>query len=264
MRLVTIRISELTIRYAELVALSIPTVSVTGNVIALLGHNGAGKSTLIKTLLGVLEPQKGAVSIVHENGAELTPEENLAFCPENGAVFADVTVERYLQLWCRIKHQQSSYYRQSGTHYIERLGVVELLSKKGRELSKGQRRRVQTALGFLADPALFLFDEPFDGLDVQRTNDLMEIVHEERLKRAFLISSHRMDVMERLADTVVVLQNGTIASLGTVSDTCRNLCERLPGETPSNLTDAMHKHLQHLRQVQHSLLDDHAGTFGGR
>ena len=247
MRTVTIDINKLTVNYVDLVALAIPTMSITGNVIALIGHNGAGKSTFIKTLLGLLEQRRGSFSLKDSTGLILRPDEHLAFCPENGAVFADIAVERYLQLWCRIKHGQSAYYRTHGAHYIERLGIRELLSKKGRELSKGQRRRVQTALGFIADPALFLFDEPFDGLDVQRTNDLMEIVEEERTKRAFLISSHRMDVMERLADTIIVLQKGTLASVGSVSDTCQTLYGSVPGAPPANLTDAMRQHLHYLR-----------------
>jgi ABC-2 type transport system ATP-binding protein len=250
MKAVNIAINQVTVQYADLVALTIPTVSITGNVIALIGHNGAGKSTFIKTLLGLLEQRTGSFSITDSTGRVLRPEEHLAFCPENGAVFADIAVERYLQLWCRIKHGESSYYRTHGAHYVERLGVAELLCKKGRELSKGQRRRVQTALGFISDPALFLFDEPFDGLDVQRTNDLMEIVEEERGKRAFLISSHRMDVMERLADTIIVLQKGTLASVGSVRHTCQALCTSLPGEPPVNLTDAMRKHLHYLRSDQ--------------
>lgn len=244
----TISARDLDVRYANLIALNIPDLTISGQVIALLGHNGAGKSTFIKTILGLLDPRKGAVTL-SRNGNPIQPERDMAFCPENGSIFADITVERYLECWCRIAHNNARHYQQGGARYVERLSIPELFGKKGRELSKGQRRRVQTALGFMSNPSIFLFDEPFDGLDVQRTNDLMEIVEEERQHRAFLISSHRMDVMERLADSVIVLQNGTVACSGSVTEVCRHLAHSPSGNTTVDLTDAMRIHLQTLRQA---------------
>ena len=244
MDVVTITAKDLSIRYADLIALNIQSLEVKGGVIALLGHNGAGKSTLIKSLLGLLSPHRGEISVLGNGGIPLRPEHNMAFCPENGAVFAAISVERYLQLWCRIKHNDGHFYKKAGSRYVERLSIAELLSKKGRALSKGQRRRVQTALGFMSDPTLFLFDEPFDGLDVQRTNDLMEIVEEERAHRSFLISSHRMDVMERLSDACLVLEGGRLLFAGDVAATRI----KLAGVGVDNLTDAMRIHLQQLRE----------------
>jgi ABC-2 type transport system ATP-binding protein len=242
----TIVARDLRISYSELVALNIPALQSKGNVTALLGHNGAGKSTLIKSLLGLLEPASGNLCIHDVNGETLIAERDMAFCPENGAVFADVSVERYLELWCRIKHSDGKYYRRRGQYYVERLDLSPLLRKRGRELSKGQRRRVQTALGFMSEPRLFLFDEPFDGLDVQRTTELMEIVSEERNNRSFIISSHRMDVMERVADSVLVLKNGRVTAQGSVAQVCQELSG---GEVGSGtLTDAMAVHLRALRR----------------
>lgn len=243
--LFTYEMSDLVVRYKTLQALTIPRCILEGRVVALIGHNGAGKSTLIKTLLGLLTPHQGAVRISASDGRVLVPERDLAFCPENGAVFADISVEHYVRLWCRIKQGDGRYYRGKGSHYIELLELAPLLAKKGRELSKGQRRRVQTALGFMGDPRLFLFDEPFDGLDVQRTIELMEIVESERHKRGFLISSHRMDVMERVADMVIVLRHGSVVCAGTVAQVTESLMGSAPTGQSLSLTDAMRRHLQH-------------------
>lgn len=244
---VSLHAHNLSLAYDDAFALNIEALQAEGSVIALIGHNGAGKSTFIKALLALVEPQSGSISVRDSRGRVLKPEDDMAFCPETGSVFADISVERYVQLWCRIKHRDAAYYRRAGAKYIERLFLTELLRKRGRELSKGQRRRVQTALGFMCDPKLFLFDEPFDGLDVQRTNELMELVEEERHQRAFLISSHRMDVMERLADLVIVLQQGKVMSLGPVERVCRDLAvPDAEGAPVTSLTDAMRMHLQHM------------------
>ena len=241
---ISFEISELVVRYKTLQALDIPSLLVQGKVVALIGHNGAGKSTLIKTMLGLLTPHSGFVRIASQSGESLIPSRDFAFCPENGAVFADISVEHYVRLWCRIKQNDGRYYRKAGSHYIELLELGPLMGKRGRELSKGQRRRVQTALGFMGDPKLFLFDEPFDGLDVQRTIELMEIVESEREKRGFLISSHRMDVMERVADAVIVLRNGHVVCTGSVQQVTESLLGAPRLDQAMSLTDAMRKHLQ--------------------
>lgn len=211
-----LRAKDLTVSYDNEFQLQISDLEIPGRVFGLIGHNGAGKSTLIKALLDVLEPSTGSI-VIQKGARSLSPTRDFAFCPETGSVFGDISVEQYLRLWCRIMHKDPSYYRHEASHILELLEVGPLLQRKGRELSKGQRRRVQTAVGFLLHPQFFLFDEPFDGLDVMRTAELSDIILHERERRGFLISSHRMDVIERACDAVVVLQEGRVVSAGPVS-----------------------------------------------
>ncbi|WKZ57765.1 MAG: ABC transporter ATP-binding protein [Bdellovibrionota bacterium] len=220
-------IENLVIQYDEGFRLRCADLHLKGHVFAILGHNGAGKSTFIKATLGLLQPLHGSLRFTyHDDGVSipLLPERHMAFCPENGAVFADISVESYIQLWCRIKHGNAAYYKQDGSRYIEQLHIAPLMRKLGRELSKGQRRRVQTAIGFLLEPKLFLFDEPFDGLDVQRTSELADLMSTESARMAVILSSHRMDVVERLADTVIVLREGQIEAAGPTQEVAAQLC----------------------------------------
>ena len=220
---VSLKLDNLKVAYENHVALELPSLELTGNVVAILGHNGAGKSTLIKTLLGLLPPQQGSAQVHLVGNGALTTHDHMAFCPETGAVFADISVESYIKLWCRLKHNNARYYLQRGKRIIDTLCISPLFKKLGRELSKGQKRRVQTAIGFLCEPLFFLFDEPFDGLDVQKTNELTNLLIDNCDKMAFAVSSHRMDVIERISDVFIVLKEGQIAAIGSHAEVCEIL-----------------------------------------
>ena len=255
---------SLVVAYGRSIALTIPKLSLRGKIIALIGHNGSGKSTLIKTILQLLLPRQGrmrAFWMQTEDADELVPEKHMAFAPENGAVFEDLTVETYLRLWCDIKQNDRNYYQKAGSRYIERFDIPPLLNKLGRELSKGQRRRVQCAVGFLAKPRLFLCDEPFDGLDIAQSNRLADVMLEEAQDMGLIISSHRMDVVERLADAILVLHDGKIATHGPIEHVCR----RLSGQSVviSNGNGHAHHQSSMITELRHRFPDcliNHIGT----
>lgn len=224
----TIRDAE--VRYANHTALICNSLEIESSIFGVIGPNGAGKSTLIKTLLGLLLPRKGdiaAYSVDYERLHKLIPERHMAYCPEMGAVFNDISVSEYLKFWCRLRHGYKSDLNREGKRYLDLLDLWPLLKKKGACLSKGERQRVQTCAGFLLKPRLFLFDEPFDGLDVQRTQELVALVESHLDETTYIITSHRMDVIERLARSLIVLNKGNVICTGTASE----VGSHLAGET---------------------------------
>jgi ABC-2 type transport system ATP-binding protein len=253
---------NINVSYDSSFSLDLPYLDVRGRIIAIIGHNGSGKSTLIKTILGLLPLRSGQIRAEFHAGDRalpLVPERHMAFSPETGAVFADVSVESYIKLWCRIKCSSANYYRKEGSRYLERLEIVPLLKKMGRELSKGQRRRVQSAVGFLSQPKLFLFDEPFDGLDIAQSNHLSNMMFEESRKMTLIISSHRMEVVERLADLVIVLEDGKVVTYGGVEEVCEMLCGQsivITDDSSAQLTHA----LPALREHYYSCLINSIGS----
>lgn len=215
---ISIKANNLRVEYDRHIALTIEELNISGKVIAVLGHNGAGKSTLLKTMLELLSPKTGELLALASNGDRLVPNRDMAFCPENGAVFEDISVEDYLKVWLRIKAKSPNLSKPSTSRLIDLFEIAPLLKKFGRELSKGQRRRVQSVVGFLIEPKLFLFDEPFDGLDIQKTAELSEIIESMKEEISFMISSHRMDVMERVCDSGLVLEEGKVIVAGKIEE----------------------------------------------
>lgn len=260
--IVSFNLKNLEVAYEKQVALRCEEACFTGNVHALIGHNGAGKSTFLKTILGLLVPKTGYIEVNFATDGtryeKLKPEESIAYCPESGSVFSDITVRQYVELWCRLKTKDPKFYKSSeGMEVMEYLDMDPLMGKLGRELSKGQRRRVQTAIGFLISPKLFLIDEPFDGLDVQRTHRLTSLIKLFSQKMTFVVSSHRMDVMERLSDYVIVFYCGRLRACGSVPE----VTESLAGSTFVLEINTDHMRLQEELSLKwpKSVVNSHGG-----
>lgn len=223
-----ISLKDIVVHYGSRIALRCDKLEARGKIIAVIGHNGAGKSTLLKTLLGLAPPHSGHQHMEYTKGAvteKLSSKVNMAFCPEYGAVFEDIDVESYIKFWCRVKCSDGNFYKSAlGSKYIDTLDLAPLLSRLGRELSKGERRRVQTAIGYLTRPRLFLFDEPFCGLDIYQARVLQNVFLDNVTDTALFISSHRMEIVERLADFIVVLDDGRVIAAGDKNTVVRSLC----------------------------------------
>jgi ABC-2 type transport system ATP-binding protein len=213
---------DVEVYYATHPALRCNELDLETSICGIIGPNGAGKSTFIKTILGLLRPIRGefgAYSVTKSGLHKLVPQIDMAYCPEMGAVFNDISVEEYLLFWCRLRHGGAKYLKfGNGKHLLDALDLWAILPKRGAFLSKGEKQRVQTCAGFLLNPKLFLFDEPFDGLDVQRTQDLVNLIQLKLSETSFIISSHRMDIIERIARSLLVLNQGKIVSSGTVTE----------------------------------------------
>lgn len=221
---ITLQADNFNVRYDSAIALRALSFKITGGVIGIVGQNGAGKSTLIRSILGLTPKTSGQLIVQdQETQTSLLAESDMIFCPEIGSVFSDVLVGDYLKFWCRLKLKDPHYHQNGGKALLQQLDVEPLLSKRGRELSKGQKRRVQTAVAFLLDSKLLLFDEPFDGLDLEHSSELIQIIKQRSDSQAFILSSHRMDILEELADSIIVLHAGQLAAAGDLPSVCTQL-----------------------------------------
>jgi len=253
-----LQVENLDVRYGNLRALALDSLNVSGNTISLIGHNGSGKSTLLKTILQLTNPKCGTIKaefLKDGNWTPLVPEDHMVFSPENGAVFSDVSLKNYIELWCRIKHGDAKYYLKGGAEVLDKLELHDLLGRLGRQLSKGQRKRAQIAIGLIAKPTLFLLDEPFDGLDVKQATHLANILSDAAKSMCLLLCSHNLPLIEHLSDNVIVLSDGKSVASGNVPTVCEQLYNPLCN--PHGLEE------NSVRQPIHASLNDAMSAYLG-
>jgi ABC-2 type transport system ATP-binding protein len=204
-----VRVRGLRKAYGERVALDGVDLNVTrGEVLALLGPNGAGKTTLVEILEGHRRADAGSVSVLGHDPARREREfrERIGIVLQETGIDARVAVREAIELY------SAAYPRRRPTdEVLELVGLAGRERVRVTELSGGQRRRLDLALGIAGDPELIFLDEPTTGLDPQSRRQLWDVVGGLRARgRTVLLTTHYMDEAQQLADRVVVLGRGRV------------------------------------------------------
>lgn len=184
-----------------------------GQIVGFLGANGAGKSTTLKMLTGMLEPSEGTATIC---GLDLRTDlievkRRVGFVPESGAVFESLTGLEYLEMIASLYAIPAAKARERIHQFIAffDLGFEALTDKLLGAYSKGMRRKVAITAALLHNPPVVLFDEPLDGLDANAAvgfKTLIQTLAQEG--RTIIYSSHVLDVVERVCDRVIIIDQG--------------------------------------------------------
>ncbi|PTQ55342.1 MAG: ABC transporter, ATP-binding protein [Candidatus Carbobacillus altaicus] len=189
-----------------------------GKIFGLLGANGAGKTTTLRMILGIIDPDQGAMTWQNR---PLTRDvrRRIGYLPEERGLDDNMKVEDVLVYLGQLKGLSGRAARSSVRAWLERLGLSAVRQKKVKSLSKGNQQKVQFIAAVLHDPEIIIFDEPFSGFDPVN----VELIREEmiRLKaegKTILLSSHRMDQVETLVDELILLRRGKVVRRGTVRE----------------------------------------------
>lgn len=184
-----------------------------GEVYALLGHNGAGKSTTVEILEGHRSRSSGDVSVLGVDPQRAGPD----FRDRIGIVLQSSGVEHELTVGEAVAIYGSSYRRQRSTaEVVELVGLTQQVDQRVGQLSGGQRRRLDLALGIVGTPALLFLDEPTTGFDPAARRQAWELVRQLcAAGTTVLLTTHYLDEAEHLADRVGVLSAGRLVAEGT-------------------------------------------------
>lgn len=182
----------------------------------LVGLNGAGKTTLFNLLLGDLTPTTGTVRVFDRDPNSASVEVGrVGYLPQTFGFPPAVTASDFVTYIGWLQGMSWKAASTSAISVLADVGLSDRLGTKLGELSGGMLRRVGLAQAFVNDPELVLLDEPATGLDPAQRIDIRELIIKESERRSFLIATHILDDVERLADQVVVLHGGSIAFTGS-------------------------------------------------
>jgi ABC-2 type transport system ATP-binding protein len=211
---------DLTKRYGQTVALDGLSFEVgDGQMFGFVGPNGAGKTTAMRIVLGVLEPDRGSV---RWNGAELDSESRrrIGYMPEERGLYPKMKVAEQLAYLAELHGFERARAQENARHWLERLGVEDRAGDRVEELSLGNQQRVQLAAALVHEPELLVLDEPFSGLDPVGVDVLSEVLLERtrELGTPVVFSSHQLELVERLCDSVAIVQGGRLVASGRVDE----------------------------------------------
>jgi ABC-2 type transport system ATP-binding protein len=183
-----------------------------GEVVAVLGPNGAGKTSLIETLEGYRRPSGGAVRVLGVDPATggKAFRDRIGIVHQEAGMLDDLTVEETVTAWRRFYSRPSD-----GARAIERVGLADRSRVRVRDLSGGERRRLDIALGTIGRPEVLFLDEPTTGLDPGGRRESWHLVRQmARDGTTIVLTSHYMDEVEALADRVLVMRQGQVIAHG--------------------------------------------------
>jgi len=186
-----------------------------GGIFAVLGPNGSGKTTLIKTILGMVIPNKGNIMINDQSVIKKHLYRNeIDYLPQIANFPNNLTVKELIKM---IKNLRSK--TTFDLELIDAFKINSFLDQKLGNLSGGTRQKVNLVLAFMFNSELIILDEPTTGLDPVSLILLKEIIHKEKQKgKTILITSHIMSFVEEVADEIVFLLDGKIYFKGTVKE----------------------------------------------
>ncbi|MFF1633318.1 ABC transporter ATP-binding protein [Leifsonia sp. NPDC058248] len=197
----------------------------SGETFALLGPNGAGKSTTIEILEGYRDRSGGSASVLgidpHRGGVHWKA--RLGIVLQSGAEAADVTVKEQVSHFARLYPRPHDV-----DEIIAAVGLTDKAKTRIRNLSGGQRRRLDVALGVVGRPELLFLDEPTTGFDPEARRDFWELIR--GLKRegtTILLTTHYLDEAAQLSDRVAVIARGGLVDMGAV-DSIGDASARVP------------------------------------
>lgn len=230
-----IEINNLVKRYGDIKAVNGISFTVNdGEVLGFLGPNGAGKSTTMNIITGYLSSTSGTVKV---NGHDILeePEEAkkcIGYLPEQPPLYFDMTVLEYLNFICDLKKVPKKDRKSQLASILSMIKLTDMADRLIGNLSKGYKQRVGIAQALVGNPDILILDEPTVGLDPNQILEIRKLIRKLADKHTVILSSHILSEIQAVCDRVVIINQGKVAAIDTITD----LSSKLSGSTKLSLS----------------------------
>lgn len=192
-----------------------------GEFYALLGPNGAGKTTTLRMVAGLLNPDGGSISIcgIDAGRDPVEAKRVMAWVPDEPLIYDKLDPLEYLEFVAGLWSMDTAAAEHNARDLIRILGLEAKANTRCQGLSKGMRQKVALAGALIHDPQLIILDEPLTGLDAGSARQVKAVLKERVAAGATVImTTHILEVAERMAERIGVIANGKLIAEGTLAD----------------------------------------------
>ena len=198
-----------------------------GEICGLLGPNGAGKTSTFYIVAGLNSADRGHIELDKKDITNIPMHQRsklgIKYLPQEPSIFQNLTVNENLIGLSELTFDNKKDIKDFVEKSIEEFGLKEICDLKGRELSGGQRRKVEIARTLATDPKLILLDEPFAGIDPMAIEDIKDVLKSLKNKKiGILITDHNVRETLELCDHAAIINDGKIIAQGTKDDLISN------------------------------------------
>lgn len=179
-----------------------------GRIFGLLGPNGAGKTSMIRMINHITMPDEGTVTF---NGQKVdeTTQQRIGYLPEERGLYKKMKVGEQLMYLIRLRGLSKEDARKAISYWLDRFEATSWIGKEVGDLSKGMQQKIQFVAAIAHDPDLYIFDEPFSGLDPINSETLKRVIIELRDRgKTILFATHRMEQVEQMCDDICLFNKG--------------------------------------------------------
>lgn len=181
---------------------------------SLIGPNGAGKSTTLKILVGLLKPDGGTARVGGFDPVSNQAKRLIGYLPEDAYPYINLTLTENLEYIGAIRGVEDPKSR--AVELIQRLDLLPYRFTKVSQLSRGNRQKLSVALAIVHHPKVILLDEPLNYLDIPTQASVIKMLDD--LKATYLVSTHIMEIAEKLSRNVIIIGHGKVTWNGTMTD----------------------------------------------
>jgi len=217
-----IKIRGLRKLYGEKVVLKDITLDIyPAQIIGYIGPNGAGKSTTVKILTGIIQDYSGEITVFGKNLREniLEVKSRIGYIPELAELYDLLTPREYLTFIGKLYHLPDDIIEERSRKMLDSFGLADNMDQRMDSFSKGMKQKVLITSGLLHNPGIVIMDEPLSGLDANAVilvKELLQAMKQEG--KTIFYCSHMMDVVEKVSDRIVLINNGSIIADGTFEE----------------------------------------------